>query len=176
MRKTMFFVGGLTICAAVLFAATEQQPLDVKTGLWQVETTVKYSGLSPQMQAMMDRMTPEQRSAMGFGTPKTYKTCVTQKNLNTPWVQGDNNCRWTVLKSTSSDLEVRGNSCRAGKNETMDSQVELKIHAVDSEHVRATMHGTGVGGGNNISLDGTYMGKWLSASCPSDMKKDDTRD
>jgi len=145
-----------------------EQPLDVKPGLWQVDLTVKYSGLPPQMQAMMDRLTPEQRAAMGLSAPKTYKTCVTAKNLNTPWIQGDNDCRWTVLKSTSSDLDVHGKSCRAGKNQGIDTELDMKIHAVDPEHVRATLHGTGAGVGNDFTMDGSYVGKWLGPSCPSD--------
>lgn len=167
MQKMILAVTCLAMCAAVVFAATEEQPLNVKAGLWQVEYNVKYSGLPPQMQAMVDRLTPQQRAAMGLEVPRTSKICVTEKNLNTPWVKGDNNCRWTVLKSTSSDLEVHGTSCKAGKNQGADSQLDLKIHALDSEHVRATMHGTGVDNGMNVTLDGDYTGKWMEATCPA---------
>lgn len=167
MQKMILAVTCLATCAAVLFASTEQQPLNVKTGNWEVDYSIKYSGLPPQMQAMMDRMTPQQRAAMGLDTGRTFKFCVTEKNLNTPWVKGDNNCRWTVLKSTSSDLEVHGTSCRAGQNGE-DTELDLKIHALDTEHVRATMHGTDVGNGLNVTLDGNYMGKWMQATCPAE--------
>jgi len=169
MRKTFLVVSCLSISAAVLWAATEQR-LDVKTGVWQVEYKVKYTGLPPQIQAMVDQMNPQQRAQMGLGAPKTYKTCITAKNLNTPWTEGDKNCRWTVLKSTASDLELHGGSCKAGKSEGDDSEIDMKIHAVDSEHVRATMHGTLSGNGMNATLDGNYTGKWLGAACPADMK------
>lgn len=169
MRKTILVVSCLSILTAVLLAATEQR-LNVKTGVWQVEYNVKYSGLPPQLQAMVDQMSAQQRAAMGLGAPKTFKTCVTEKNLNTPWTEGDNNCRWSVVKSTTSDLEVHGGSCKAGKSQGGDSELDLKIHAVDSEHVRATMHGTASGNGMNATLDGNYLGKWLGATCPADLK------
>lgn len=165
MRKAMFVTSWLAVCAGVLSAAPAQQPLNVKTGTWQIEYNVKYSGLPPEMQAMVDRMTAQQRSAMGLDAPKKYKSCVTQENLNTPWVEGDSNCKWTVLRSTSSDLDVHGSSCSAGKNDGMNTEVDIKIHAVDSEHVRATFHGTSVGDGNNVTLDGNYVGTWTGAAC-----------
>jgi uncharacterized protein DUF3617 len=114
---------------------------------------------------MMDRMTTQQKAAMGLDAPKTYKMCVREKDLNKSWAEGDENCRWKVMKSTSSDLEIHGSSCRAG-----DSQLDVKIHAVDSEHVRATMHGTGTEEGSVVTMDGNYTGKWMSAACPADLK------
>lgn len=57
MKKSLVLVGCLVICAAVLFAVTEQ-PLNVKPGLWQVERTITYSGLPLQYQAMLGRRRP----------------------------------------------------------------------------------------------------------------------
>lgn len=165
----LVYVGCLAIFASVLFAATEQ-PLNVKTGLWQIDMTLNYSGLPPEMQATLDRLTPEQRAAMGFGAPKTYKRCVTAKDLKTPWTKADENCIWTIHKSTGSDLEVSGKSCREGKDQGLSTDVDVKIHAVDSEHVQATMNGTATGNGVNAKLDGKYAAKWIGASCPAHME------
>ena len=165
MRKAILVASCWTICAAVLFAADEQR-LNVKPGLWQVQYNVKYSGLPPQMQAMMDHMTAQQKAAMGIEAPKSYKMCLREKDLNKGWTQGEDNCRWKVVKSTSSDLELHGTSCRAGD----DSQVDMTFHALDSEHVRAKMHGTGTEQGMKVIMDGDYTGKWIAASCPADLK------
>lgn len=162
MRNALIVMSCLVVCAVVLVAAPDQQPLNVKTGTWQVDYTVKYSGLPPQVQAMMDRMSVQQRSAMGLDAPKSYKACVTQKTLNTAWFK-DKNCNWTITKSTSSELDAHGTSCHAGNG--MNSELDFKIHAVDSEHVRATMHGTSTGNGNNVVLDGDYTGTWTGATC-----------
>lgn len=167
MKKSLVLVGCLVICAAVLFAVTEQ-PLNVKPGLWQVERTITYSGLPLQYQAMLDRLTPEQKAAMGIDAPHPFKTCRTEKQVNTSWVQGDNNCKWTVLKSTSSDLEVHGTACREGKNEGRTSSVDVTIHVLDPEHLRGNIHGTETGNGINATLDGTYTAKWIGATCSVD--------
>jgi hypothetical protein len=169
MRKAIFVLACLVTCTSMLAAVTEE-PLNVKTGLWQVEMNLNYTGLPPQMQAMLGQMTPQQRAAAGLGGTKTYKQCVTPKELATPWVQGDDTCRWTVRKSTNSDLEVGGTSCQAGKNQGLSTEVEVKVHAIDSEHVKATVHGTGTGNGVNATLDGNYTGKWIGETCPADTK------
>jgi hypothetical protein len=166
MQKMIFTVACSVMCASLLAAVTEE-PLNVKTGLWQVEMKLNYIGLPPQMQAMLDQMTPQQRAAAGLGGTKTHKQCVTPKEVNTPMVQGDDSCHWTVLKSTRSDLEVHGTSCQGGKNQGLSTQVEVKVHAIDSEHVRAIVHGTGTGNGVNATLDGTYAGTWIGATCPA---------
>ena len=92
MRKGIFVAGCLAMFVAALFAADEQ-PLNVKPGLWQVEFSVKYSGLPPQYQAMFDHMNAQQKAAMGIEAPRTYKMCVKAKDLNKGWTQGDDNCR-----------------------------------------------------------------------------------
>jgi hypothetical protein len=168
MRKALLVAISITIVAALY--AGDEQPLDVRTGLWQVEYHVKYSGLPPQMQAMMDQMTAQQKSAMGLQTPKNFKICVTEKNRNTSWTEGSNDCRWKVLKSTTTDLELHGTSCSAGKNQGAASDVDLKFHVLDREDVRASLHGTATENGMNATLDGDYTGKWVSATCPAGMK------
>jgi hypothetical protein len=169
MRRVKFVACCLTICTAVLFAAAEQR-LKVKPGLWQIDQTAKYSGLPPQMQTMLDRLTPAQRAAMGIGGTHTHKRCVTEKQLNTSWVDGDQNCKWTVLKSTDSDLEINGTACRPGSNEGWNSDVVVKIHASNPEHLEGSMHGTATGDGVNATLDGSYQGKWISETCPAAMR------
>lgn len=164
MRRIISVASCLAVCVAVLFAVDEQR-LNVKPGVWHVEYNVKYSGLPPQMQAMMDRMTAQQKAAMGIAAPKAYKMCLKEKDLNQGWTRGDDSCRWKVVKSTSSDLELHSTSCRAG-----DSEVDLTFHAVDSEHVRATMHGTGTEQGTKVTLDGNYTGTWMGATCPANLQ------
>jgi hypothetical protein len=157
------------ISAVVLLAVTEQR-LKVKPGLWQIEQTMKYSGLPPQMQSMLDRLTPEQRKAMGVGGTLTRKQCVTEKQLNTSWVDGDQNCKWTILKSTESDLEVNGTACRAGTNQGWNSDVVVKIHVSDPEHLHGSMHGTATGQGIDATLDGSYKGDWVAEACAEKTK------
>lgn len=163
MRKKMFVIACLTLCVAVLFAADEQ-PLNVKPGEWQVQYDVKYSGLPPQYQAMVDQMTAQQKSAMGMASPETSKLCIKAADLNKAWLQ--DNCHWTTLKSTSSDIEAHSTSCQHGsRGANSDMEMNIKIHAVDSEHVRGTLHGTTMMEGSHVTIDGTYLGKWLGSTC-----------
>jgi len=157
MRKTLF-AAMICLLASVAFAvAGKFQPLNVKTGLWQVTETSTVSGLPPQMAAIMQAAPPT----------RTYKTCVTTKELNAnPWANGPNEkCTWTVLNSTSSDMELRGSSCAAFRDQGMRTDFHLKIHALDSENVKASVQGTSTGNGIDVNLNGTYTGKWLGATC-----------
>ena len=179
MRK-MISLGAVLLWATVILAAGAYQPLNVKTGLWQVTGATTAGGLTaipPEMQAKMARLTPEQRAkteAMlmskfgGSTTPTNYKKCVTAKDLNTdPWGNGpDEHCTWTVLNSTGSDMEVRGSSCSAGRDEGMKTDLNVKLHVVNSENVSASMQGTSTGNGQTVNVSGTFTGKWIGASCP----------
>ena len=122
MRKTIFF-GAVLLGATLLVAADTLQPLKVKTGLWQITETLTWTGLPPQLQAMAKN-----------GRTRNYKSCVKTKDLSSnPWAEGSGeNCAWTVLKSTGTDMDVRGTSCDLGNG--MTGEIAGKIHVVDSEN------------------------------------------
>jgi len=177
MRKVLFIVA-TCLLASIVFAATE--PLNIKTGLWQVTEISTASGLPPipaNMQAQFDKMTPEQRARMEAamksrfgGTPQTinYKKCVTKDDLNKAAFTGDGEkCSWTVVNSSSTDMEVRGSACEAGKSQGMKTDVTMKIHVIDSENVKGAVQGSASGNGNTVNIDNTYTGKWVSATCPA---------
>jgi len=178
MQKMICFAA-LLLSPLLLLAADNYTPLNVKAGLWQVSSTHTASGLppiTPDMQARLAQMTPEQRARIEEmmksrfgGTPQTttYKKCVTTKNLNTnPWANGsDEKCSWTVRNSTSTDMEVQGSSCAAGKDQGMKTDVNIKFHVVDPENVKASMQGTSTGNGHTVNISGTYTGKWIGATC-----------
>jgi hypothetical protein len=179
MRKGFLASLICLFAGVVLLAAGKVQPLNVKTGLWQVSMTTTMSGLppiAPEMQAKLDQMTPEQRAKMEAmmksrfgGTPHTssYKKCVTKEELeNNAFDKPDEKCNWTVVNSTGSDMEVKATSCAAAKNEGMQTDVDLKLHVVDSENVQASMQLTATGNGHTMNGSGSYTGKWLGAACP----------
>jgi len=160
MRKPLS-VAVICLLASVAFAATlEFQPLKVKTGLWQMTETVTWTGLPPQMAAMMRN-----------GQTRTYKSCVKAKDLNTnPWAEGSGEkCTWTVLNSTGTDMEVRGTSCDLGKDYGMTADVHGKIHVQDSENGTGSMAVTLTGNGQTMNGNASYNGKWIGASCPAGM-------
>ena len=181
MRKIFSTVAICLLAGAILSAAGKVQPLNVKTGLWQVSMTTTMTGpppIPPDLQAKLDQMTPEQRAKIEAmmksrfgGTPITssYKKCVTKEELeNNAFSKPEEKCNWTVVTSTGSDMEVKTASCTAGKNVGLvQTDVDLKFHVVDPENVQATMQLTSTGeDGTTMKGSGTYTGKWLGATCP----------
>jgi hypothetical protein len=144
----------------VAFAAAQQfQPLNVKTGLWQMTKKIAWTGLPPQMAGMMKK------------APQTtqYNSCVTKEGLRSnPWANGSgDNCTWTVVSSTSTDMEVTGTGCQLGANNGMTAQVHGQIHIVDSTDGTGSMTVTLTGNGQTATGQASYTGKWISASCPA---------
>jgi hypothetical protein len=133
------------------------QPLNAKTGLWEVTETIVWIGLPPQMAAMMK----------GMPQTRTYKTCVKTENLSTnPWAGGSGDkCSWTVVTSTSTDMEVRGTACDLGKNYGMKADVHGTIHVADSQHGTGSMDVTLTGSGQTMHGTASYTGKWIGSSC-----------
>src|SRR3954447_6932119 len=138
----------ILLWATVLLAGSSFQPLNVKTGLWQVTEVSTIAGappITPDIQAALDKMTPERRaraeammkSRFG-GTPHTtqYQKCITAKDLNSnPFVNGPGEkCTWTTVNSTASDMEARGTACEAGKEQGMETDVDIKLHVVDPQN------------------------------------------
>ncbi|MBZ5722709.1 MAG: DUF3617 domain-containing protein [Acidobacteriia bacterium] len=149
------------LAASLAYTATGNvQPLNVKTGLWQMSETVTWTGLPPQL-----------ASAMKNGQTIKYKSCVKAKDLNTnPWADGsEEKCVWTVLNSTGTDMEVRGTSCNLGKDFGMTAEVHGKIHVLDSENGTGSFAVTLTGNGQTMNGHALYTGKWVGASCPANL-------
>jgi Protein of unknown function (DUF3617) len=148
MQKLMLLTA-IALTATTLVAADKIEPLDVKTGLWQVTTTMAING-------------------MGAPQTHTYKSCVTKENQSQyPFGERDQNCNYTVQSSTGTQMAVSG-SCLNPNGEKADFKIQLEV--VDAEHAqgkgeltlagpRATMHGEYSG-----------KGKWIAASCPAQMQ------
>jgi hypothetical protein len=156
--RTKLLVVALCSTACVVLAATAQlQPLNAKTGLWQLTKAIKWTDLPPQLAAMM-KAAPQ---------TTTYNSCVTTKDLNTnPWANGSgDNCVWTVVNSTSSDMELQASGCSFGNGMTADAHGH--IHIQDSENGTGSMMLTVTGNGQTMHGVATYTGKWVSASCPT---------
>ncbi len=176
MRKSLFF-GAVCLWATVLMAGGKITPLNVKTGLWQNTATTTVTGALGMPPELMARLTPEQRAryeaAMkkhaANGTPRTrtYKSCLTQKNLNeNPFddpSRGEMKCQQTVITSTGSDLEFREH-CAGG---TTHADFHMKLHAIDSEHIVGNSDNTATMGGRTMHSTMKMDFKWAGATCPA---------
>ncbi|HEY6484072.1 MAG TPA: DUF3617 family protein [Steroidobacteraceae bacterium] len=155
MLKRLLLVATLSVASVVLAASGQIQPLKVKTGLWHMTASVTWPQVPPRMAAMMGPHTT------------SYDSCVTANDLSTnPWAKGSSdNCTWTVLKSTGTDMEVQGTECAVGDNFGMTAEIHGRIHIVDSENGTGTMTITLAGNGQTMNGLGSYTGKWMSANC-----------
>ncbi len=151
--------------------------LNAKTGLWQTTSTNTVTGsmgIPPEMAA---KLTPEQRArfeaamkkqANGVPRKLTYKDCLTEKNLSedpfTDRAPGDKmKCQETVIKSTSTDLEVR-EVCTDGSSK---SDTHLSFHADSPKHVTGSGNTTAVVGGHTMHSVIKMDSRWIAASCPA---------
>jgi len=171
MRKALFAAGVLVFASGAAIA--QFQALNVKTGQWQmtVTSTVNMT-LPPEAQAALARLPPAQQEALRSrfgGTPqtRTYKSCITQADLaKGPFQDPNQNCNWTVVNSSSSDVEMHGTICHSGdaKND-MTGDFSVKIHVIDSENSTGAVQVNAAGNGQTIASNSTLTGKWLGASC-----------
>lgn len=155
-RIAALSVLGATVAVA---GAASLQPLKVKTGLWQMTQTIQWTGLPPQLDAAMAR-----------GRTHDYKTCVKPKDLTTnPFAGGsEDKCTWTVINSTGTDMEVRGNSCEMGHEFGMTSEIHGTIHVVDAENGTGSFDIVMTREGQKITGHATYKGKWAGSSCAAE--------
>ena len=151
MRKALL-VGAACLVASAAMGSGKYEPLNIKTGLWQVTETWTATGL------------PNGMSIPPHTT--TYKNCITAKDLATnPFNDREAKCSWTVLNSSATDMELKGTGCALGRNDDMKANVHLKLHVVDPEHVTGSGEWTGTGNGQSISGSASGSGKLVSASC-----------
>jgi hypothetical protein len=158
--KRVMVVAAVCLMTCLATAAGDVRPLNVKTGLWQMTEVVNWTGLPPQYAA-----------AMKNGQPRSYKSCVKEKDLSSnPWANGARDkCVWTVLKSTGSDMEVQGKSCDMGKEFGMTADVHGSIHVSDPENGTGEFSIVMTGNGQTMNGHANYTGKWVAASCPANM-------
>src|SRR5713101_3789233 len=160
-------LGLIFLWAPVLLASGDVQPLNIKTGLWQVTMTTTVSGRPPIPPEALARMTPEQRAkfeaamkarASQGPRTRTYKSCVTKENLTKdPFSEKGKSCTRTVLASTGSKMDVR--EVCVDQNGKWD--MTIRIEAADSEHVTGSGHGTAAGGNNSTKISMHVTAKWI---------------
>jgi hypothetical protein len=159
MRKSLIIIAIGSAASIVLAATAQMQPLSAKIGLWRMTKTIKWTDLPPQLAAMM-KAAP---------ATTTYNSCVTTPDLNgNPWSKGSgDNCTWTVITSTSTDMELQGSGCSFGNNAESTGDVHGQIHLLDSENGTGSMTVNVTVNGQAMHGVASYTGKWVSASCPT---------
>ena len=102
-------------CLAPAFASSADR-LDVKTGLWETESTVQMSGL-PIPKSLRDTLKPEQLAKMRAEldaeaaegpTRDISRECITEEDLSDPFKSFNRQeCRQTTVTTTGKTQEAR---------------------------------------------------------------------
>lgn len=148
--------------------------LDVKTGLWEMTTTRKMSGLSqmPEIPAeMLEQMPADQKAmieqamkaASGEEVTDSAKQCLTEKDLQEASFlsERETGCTEEIVSQSSTHVEVK----MACDNEGQKMQGEMRFEAADQETVSGTIDMKGSGEGGEIGIKMTVKGTWLNADC-----------
>jgi len=158
MKKTTSI--GTALCVGYLAAAVPQsvQPLKASTGLWQMTVTTTWTGLPPEMANMMAN-----------GRTRSYTSCVKPEDLRSnPWGRGDREqCTWTVLASTETDMDLKGTSCNIGM-QGMTADILGKIHLSDEKNGTGSFDVSLSSHGQTAMGHASYTGKWVSSTCPTE--------
>lgn len=145
--RELLLAAVISLLSTAAVAGDAVQPLDVKTGVWQVTMTSVVQGMGSQTH--------------------TYKSCVTKENLNQyPFADRENNCTYKVQSSTGTHMNVNG-SCLPQEGGKADFSIQLD--AVDSEDVRGTGELTLAGPAGMMHGKYAGKGKWIGGSCPANM-------
>jgi len=170
--RTMLLFSVMCLVAYAVLAGDDFQPLNVKTGLWEITTTTAVGGAPSIPPGALAGMNPDQRAklesalkGMASAAPKarTYQQCITKEQLNRDaFSEGRNSCTRTILKSTGSRMEFR----EVCKSEGMQTEMLMQIEALTPENVHGSGHVASAGGNSAMNVSMDFTAKWLGASCP----------
>ena len=154
----------------VSIAASAAERLNVKTGLWEVDSTTQMSGTLPISKQLRETLTPAQiakiqsdmkaEAAKGPTRDKS-KSCITEEDLEQPFNPSDaDQCTQTFSNGTRTTQEVRM-TC-AGEYQGTGV---LKITTPTPQTMTGSMVLTFGNGADAYTLKSTLQGRWLSADC-----------
>jgi hypothetical protein len=166
--RLVSIASAIILCFALPALATELP--NVKLGLWEMTWSVQTSGKMPTVdlskvpaaqQAMAQSIMKNAMAQMG--KPHTFKTCIGEEQLKKGAsfdFNKDPSCTTTVLKSSSTELQVK--QVCTGKN---PRTVSVDYKAATPESVSGTAHVDASSGSNAIAADSKMSGKWLADDC-----------
>jgi hypothetical protein len=159
---------GACLCAAAGWA--DHVTLNARPGLWEMAMSTQYSGTPAIPPDAAARLTPEQRAKVAAsmaaamaktGAPHIFKSCVTEKTLQSGFDTGVQNtggpCTRTIVSSSASAMDGR-EECTGGR-----------VSMTGRFHFDAPNPST-INGTVNMNLGATTVtlklsGKWVGADC-----------
>lgn len=152
-------------------AADKLEPLNVKTGTWEMSYTVNATGqmpfsderlaqLTPEMRARMEQLWKEQTS--NAAQTHTTKRCITEEDLRKfAFADASKSCTLTVLASSSAKLDVREEcNTKDGKKTTT-----YHLQAPTPESVKGDVDQEMTASSRTMKIKGTFTAKWIGSAC-----------
>lgn len=165
-------------------AAPAAEKLNIKPGLWEVTTTTEGKGSTfaamsaadkAAMEKAMAEMPPDMRAkteaylksaqakAPVNPLPPVRKACVTKEGISKTYMVDvgvdQAGCKNTILKSTSTTLETRGECIDSARKVS----ITMLVVAANPESWTNTMEISGSAGLGESKIK--MSGKWLGAAC-----------
>ena len=173
--RSLAALTGLALCVAVPALA---QPLDVRTGLWEMTTKRSTTGMPqlPQMPAMSPEMLaqlPPAQRAQIENMMKTrrnvapgvnaHKVCITQASLEKKpdFGPAERDCTRMKDSRTARGWQVQ-EVCRAGGGK---QTMNIRYDVVNRETIKGTVDIAMREGGHNITMKQEMHGRWLGSDC-----------
>lgn len=176
--RTLSYAAALTACSLAP-ALAQNQPIDVRTGLWEIVTQRSMTGMPkmPEMPAIppeaLARMPPAQRAQLeaalkarrsaGSGE-YVSKVCITPESLRKGpdfGTRREANCRRTKNVRTARGWQFQ-EVCRPdGRDQVLD----VNYTAVNRETIEGTVNIAMRDGGQDITMKQVTRGRWLGPDC-----------
>jgi hypothetical protein len=175
LRATLLTAGCL--CASSVLAADQ---LNIKTGLWEVTSTSQMSGTPVIPKELAAKMTPAQRAKMEADFKAAAKqpkkdmdrSCITKKDVENPFHGASENCKQSIVRTTSTTQEVRLVCTGEPKGTGF-----IRITTPNPETMVGVMDIRMGEGADALAFKADLNGRWLSADCGDEAEEDaDTPD
>jgi hypothetical protein len=154
-----------------LAAGAAEQRLNVKLGLWEMESTMQLGGIPPLSKELKAKLTPAQIAKMEADWKREFaegpdrevsRECMTEKDVTQPFSSVSEDCRQTVVNTSRTTQEVRlvceGDDGRKGGG-------TLKINTPTPESMTGSLDLKYGEGAEVFTMKGTMKGRWLGADC-----------
>ena len=170
----------LTLTALSVAAAAPER-LNVKLGLWEMTSIMRFSGMPPLPKEVMDKMTPQQRAKLAADLKaaaaeepeeEVSSECITQEDLDKPFSSSNaDDCTSTIVRTTRTSQEIR--MVCTGKTKGSGT---FKVNTPTPETMNGTLDLKAGDGPDAFVIKGTIKGRWLGADCGDEEDDDDVGD
>jgi len=169
--------GGLAVAACMVpLLAWSAEKLNIKTGLWEISSTTQMSGTPQLPKEVTAKMSPQQRAqfeadlkaASKGGQKNVDRSCITQKDVENPFHGASENCKQSIVSTTSTTQEVKLVCSGEPKGTGF-----IRINTPTPETMNGVMDIKMGNGADALNLKANLTGRWLGADCGEEADADD---